>query len=65
MCTSFGEECKVKVVRDGYHRYFFGVKVNTVKLIGRRRILAARSDLKPTQFIQMMAFTQIMVIWTL
>ncbi len=24
-----------KVVLEGYHRYFFGVKVKTVKLIGR------------------------------
>ncbi len=35
----------VKVVLEGYHRYFFGVKVKTVKLIGRRIFLAARSDL--------------------
>ncbi len=25
---------KVEVVPDGYHRYFFGVKVKTVKLVG-------------------------------
>ncbi len=36
---------KVKVVPEGYHRYFFGVKVKAVKLIGGRRFLAARSGL--------------------
>ncbi len=35
----------VKVVPGGYHRYFFGVKVKTVKLIGGTRFLAARSSL--------------------
>ena len=34
-----------KVVPGGYHRYFFGVKVKTVKLIGGTRFLAARSGL--------------------
>ena len=39
---------KFKVVLEhveGYHRYFFGVKVKTVKLIGGRRLFAARSGL--------------------
>ncbi len=63
-----------KVVLEGYHRYFFGVKVKTVKLIGGRRFLAARSGLMvqitlrllymPAQIIQMMAVTRIMAIWT-
>ncbi len=35
----------LKVVPEGYHRYFFGVKVKAVKLIGGRRFLAARSGL--------------------
>ncbi len=35
----------LKVVLEGYHRYFFGVKVKTVKLIGGRRFLEARSGL--------------------
>ncbi len=35
----------VKVVLEGYYRYFFGVKVKTVNLIGGRRFLAARSGL--------------------
>ena len=35
----------LKVVPGGYHRYFFGVKVKTVKLIGGTRFLAARSGL--------------------
>ncbi len=34
-----------KVVPGGYHRYFFGVKVKAVKLIGGTRFLAARSGL--------------------
>ncbi len=34
-----------KVVPGGCHRYFFGVKVKTVKLIGGTRFLAARSGL--------------------
>ncbi len=34
-----------KVVPEGYHKYFFGVKVKTVKLIGGTRFLAARSGL--------------------
>ncbi len=34
-----------KVVPEGCFRYFFGVKVKTVKLIGERRFLAARSAL--------------------
>ncbi len=50
-----------KVVLEGYHRYFFGVKVKTVKLIGGRRL---RLLYMPAQVIQMMAFTQIMAIWT-
>ncbi len=33
------------MVLEGYHRYFFGVKVKTVELIGGRRYLAARSGL--------------------
>ncbi len=40
-----------KVVPEGYYRYFFGVKVMTVILI-------------VAQVIQMIAFTQIMDIWT-
>ena len=52
-----------KVVPGGYHRYFFGVKVKTVKLIGGTRFLAARSGLN-VRIIQTMAFTQIMVYWT-
>ena len=51
---------------------FFGVKVKTVKLIGGRGFLAARSGLNvrtysklmPAQIIQMVAFTWIMAIWT-
>ncbi len=35
-----------KVVPGGYHKYFFGVKVKTVKFIGGTRFLAARSGLK-------------------
>ncbi len=62
----------IKVVPGGCHRYFLGVKVKTVKLIGGTRFLAARSGLNvrtyskymPAQIIQMMAFTQIMAIWT-
>ncbi len=60
----------LKVVLEGYHRCFFGVKVETINLIGGRRFLAARSGLNirmtlrllymPAQIIQMMAFTQIM-----
>ncbi len=38
----------LKVVPEGWFRYFFGVKVKTVKLIGERRFLAARSGLKAT-----------------
>ena len=81
-----------KVVPEGYHRYFFEVKVKTVNLIhyrttcyqfvphlvavessfvyentriGGRRFLAVGSGLyMPVQIIQMMAFTQIMAIWT-
>ncbi len=63
----------VKVVLHRSHGYFFGVKIKTVKLVGGRRFLAARSDLNarmtlrllcmPAQIIQMMAFTQIMDIW--
>ncbi len=34
-----------KVVLGGCHRYFFGVKVKTVKLIGGTRFLASRSGL--------------------
>ncbi len=34
-----------KVVLEGYYRYFFRVKFKTVKLIGGRRFLAARSGL--------------------
>ncbi len=50
-----------KVVPGGCHRYFFGVKVKTVKLIGGTRL---RLLYMPAQIIQMMAFTQIMAIWT-
>ncbi len=53
ICTHFHKT--IKVVLGGYHRILFRVKVKTVKLIGGRRYLAV---------IQMMAFTQIMVIWT-
>ncbi len=35
----------LKVVPGGYHRYFFGVKVKTVKLIGGTKFLSARSGL--------------------
>ncbi len=52
----------VKVVLHRSHGYFFGVKVKSVKLIGRRRFLAARSGLN-VRIIQMMAFIQIMDIW--
>ncbi len=52
-----------KVVPDGYHRYFLGVKVKTVKLVGGIRFLAVRSGLN-AQIIQMIAFTPIMDIWT-
>ena len=48
----------VKVVLEGYHRYFFGVKVKTVKLMTLRLLYM------PAQIMQMMAFTQIMAIWT-
>ncbi len=34
------------MVPGGYHRYFFGVKVKTVKLIGGTRFLAARNGLE-------------------
>ena len=34
-----------KVVLESYHRYFFGVKVKTVKLIVEKRFLAAKSGL--------------------
>ncbi len=33
------------MVPEGYHTYFFGVKVKTVKLTGGTRFLAARSGL--------------------
>ncbi len=33
------------LVLEGYHRYFFGVKVKTVKLIEGKRFLATRSGL--------------------
>ncbi len=36
---------EVKVVLHRSHGIFFGVKVKTVKLIGGRRFLAARSSL--------------------
>ncbi len=35
----------LKVVPGGCHRYFFGARVKTVKLIGGTRFLAARSGL--------------------
>ena len=35
----------VKVVLHRSHGYFFGVKIKTVKLVGGRRFLAARSGL--------------------
>ncbi len=35
----------IKVVPGGCHRYFFGVEVKTVKLIGGTRFFAARSGL--------------------
>ncbi len=65
----------VKVVLHRSHGIFFGVKVKFVKLIGRRRFLAARSGLNlmvwmalrllcmPAQITQTMAFIQIMDIW--
>ena len=36
------------VVPDGYHRYFFGVKVKTIKLVGGRRYFVSNGldDLK-------------------
>ena len=34
------------MVLHGYRKYFFGVNVKTLKLIGGRRFLAARSALK-------------------
>ena len=34
---------QLKVVLHRSHGYFFGVKIKTVKLIGGRRFLAARS----------------------
>ncbi len=40
-----GKNCHLKVVPGGYQRYFFRVKVKTVKLIGGTRFLAARSGL--------------------
>ncbi len=52
----------IKVVLDGYHRYFFGVKVKTVKHIGGRRL---RMLYMPGQIILIiLAITQIMAIWT-
>ncbi len=33
------------VVPGGFHRYFFGVKVKTVKLTGGTRFFVARSGL--------------------
>ncbi len=36
---------ELKVVPGGCHRYFFGVKVKTVKLVGGTRFLAATSGL--------------------
>ncbi len=45
-----------KVVLEGCYRYFFEVKIKTVKLIGGRICLP--------KIIQMMAFTPIMAIWT-
>ncbi len=36
----------VKVVPDGYHKYFFGVKIKAVKLVVGRRFFAVRSGLK-------------------
>ena len=45
---------KFKVVLEGYHGYFFGVKVKREK----------GEDFTPAQIIQMMAFTRIMAIWT-
>ncbi len=41
----------IKVVPEGCCRNFFGVKVRTVKLIGGRRSLAARSGLKDGRHI--------------
>ncbi len=59
------------MVLQSFYRYIFGVKVKTVfkkKLMGGRRFLAARSGLDVgtclPKVIQMMAFTQIMAIWT-
>ncbi len=70
----------LKVVPEGCCRIFSGVKFKTVKLVGGRRFLAARSGLNVrrylmvymtlrllymvAQIIQMMAFTQIIAIWT-
>ncbi len=52
----------IKVVAGGSHGYFFEVKVETVKLIGGRWFL--RLLYMSAQIVQMMAFTQTMVIWT-
>ncbi len=52
----------IEVVPDGYHRCFFGVKVKTVTFKGGRRFL--RLLYMPAQIIQMIAFTQIIDIWT-
>ena len=57
----------LKVVLEGYHRYFFRVKFKTVKLIGGRRsngLDDIKAAIMPAQIIQMMAFTRIMAIWT-
>ncbi len=35
----------LKVVPEGFHGQFFGVKVKAVQLIGERRFLVARSGL--------------------
>ena len=59
----------IKVVLQGFHRYFFWVK--TVRLIGGSQgedfwqpLAASMLLYMPAQIIQMMAFTQIMAIWT-
>ena len=45
LCMDCGYKCIIKVVPDVYHRYFFGVKVKTVKFVTGRRFLAVRSGL--------------------
>ena len=62
MCISWIDTL-TKVVIQGSQRYFSGFKVETVKLIGSRRYLAALRAFAVLS-IQTVAFTQIIAILT-